>query len=323
MGKKVLALKYVVLSVVCIFVISSCAGIAGNRVKKGYPMPEIVSHEKWQETPPVGFPARGVRRNIAPGESIIYENLETTLLEMIPSKDNSNKAPDSIKVRLSKNGKIEEREVKGFSAFNWEGYHFAIPAVHTRKKEMGSGLTEFEITTLDSIPQDIAQSTTAGDAAKRARIPHEIRMITLHHSGSPKPLTLEDDPIKKLRGLQKWGQNAKNWWDLPYHFLIDLNGTIYEGRDYHYMGETNTRYNPSGHFLISVMGNYEIQKPTRVQIDAITDLMAWAVSEFNIPLDKIYGHKDLAPTACPGKYLYAYLEDGTFKQGIKKRLGME
>lgn len=65
---------------------------------------------------------------------------------------------------------------------------------------------------------------------------------------------------------------------------------VYEGRDYHYMGETNTTYNPQGHFLISVLGNYNLQEPTPMQIEAITDLMAWAVAEFNVPLDRIYGH---------------------------------
>jgi hypothetical protein len=38
---------------------------------------------------------------------------------------------------------------------------------------------------------------------------------------------------------------------------MDLDGGIYEGRDYHYMGETNTSYDPGGHFLISIIGNYE------------------------------------------------------------------
>jgi len=148
-------------------------------------------------------------------------------------------------------------------------------------------------------------------------------MITLHHSGDAKPMTPQDDPVQKLQGLQSWGARDKNWWDIPYHFVIGLDGTIYEGRDYHYVGETNTKYNPEGHFLITVMGNYEIQKPTPEQIKAITDLMAWAVQEFHVPLDKIYGHRDLAQTDCPGKNLYPYLKDGTFVRGIKERLWMK
>ena len=34
-----------------------------------------------------------------------------------------------------------------------------------------------------------------------------------------------------MRGLQSWGAAERNWWDVPYHFLLDLEGGIYEGRD--------------------------------------------------------------------------------------------
>jgi hypothetical protein len=123
--------------------------------------------------------------------------------------------------------------------------------------------------------------------------------------------------------LQTWGKNEKNWWDIPYHFVIVPNGTIYEGRDYHFMGETNTKYNPWGHFLITCEGNYELQEATPEVMKSITDLMAWAVSEFNVPLNQIYGHCDLADTSCPGKNLVPYLKNGTFLKGIKERLKIQ
>ena len=37
-----------------------------------------------------------------------------------------------------------------------------------------------------------------------------------------------DDPVQKLRGLQSWGATARNWWDVPYHYLLDLEGRVYE-----------------------------------------------------------------------------------------------
>ena len=128
------------------------------------------------------------------------------------------------------------------------------------------------------------------------------------------------DFIAKLRGLQSWGASARNWWDVPYHFLIDLQGRVYEGRDWRYMGETNTTYDPSGHFLISVIGNYARQEPTPAQIEAIADLMAWAVDRFDLPLDRIGGHYDYAQTSCPGTHLRKYLEDGTFRRKVAERL---
>jgi len=292
--------------------------------KKTFPMPKIIPHSQWQKSPPVGFPAEGRRGNIAPGESIEFQNLKIELKSMIPAPPGESKtANDTVVLILSAGDKSEEKTIAEGDAFNWEGFHIAILAAHTKKGELGEGLAEFEILTIASIPPQIASSTKAGGASSRARIPHKITMITLHHAGDPKPMTPKDDPVKKLQGLQSWGLKDKNWWDVPYHFMISLDGTIYEGRDWHFLGETNTKYNQTGHLLIMVMGNYEIQQPNEAQIKAITDLMAWGVQEFNVPLDKIYGHRDLAETDCPGKYLYPYLKDGTFQRGIRERLGMK
>ena len=86
------------------------------------------------------------------------------------------------------------------------------------------------------------------------------------------------------------------------------------------MGETNTAYNPEGHFLISVVGNYGQQEPTPALMNSIADLMAWALDEFDLPLEKIGGHYNYADTGCPGTNLRKYLEDGTFRRMASERL---
>lgn len=48
--------------------------------------------------------------------------------------------------------------------------------------------------------------------------------------------------------------------------------------------------------------------------------MAWAVSELDVPLDRIGGHYDHAATSCPGTHLIRYLEDGTFRRGVEAAL---
>jgi hypothetical protein len=204
-------------------------------------------------------------------------------------------------------------------AFNWEGYHVAVVAV-PGPGELGAGLVALEVATLSSLPPAVAGSDSAGGAALRLRVRHGITRVTLHHTGSPEPLRPEEDPVEKLRGLQSWGARDRNWWDVPYHFLLDLDGRIYAGRDWQYMGETNTTYDPTGHFLISVIGNYARQQPTRAQLESIADLMAWAVSRFDLSLDRIGGHYNYAETDCPGRYLRAYLEDGTFRRMVAQRL---
>ncbi len=272
--------------------------------------PSIIPHSEWEAHPPVGYAADALRRNIAPGDSLAFHDLVLRLVSM---------QADTAVFSLSAGGHTAERAVADGAAFIWSGYRVAVPALNTAGG-LGAGLAELELATVSSLPEPLAASPVAGGASQRLRVPHEIRYVTLHHSGSPEPLAPEDDPVEKLRGLQAWGQRDRNWWDVPYHFLIDLEGRVYEGRDYRFMGETNTTYDPSGHLLISAIGNYNQQDATPAQIEAITDLMAWASARFGVPPSEIYGHGDWADTSCPGRHLQQYLDDGTFVEGVRRRL---
>jgi len=69
-----------------------------------------------------------------------------------------------------------------------------------------------------------------------------------------------------------------------------------------------------------VIGNYGRQEATPAQLEAIADLMAWALTTFALPLDRIGGHYNYADTDCPGKNLRKYLEDGTLRRMVNDRL---
>ncbi len=280
--------------------------------------PKIIPHAAWEATPPLGYVADATRRNKAPGDSLVFHDLKVTVLGT--GVDSSGSKPvDIVHLRLQRGNASEERSAREGSAFNWNGFHVAIVAIYA-PGELGGGLAAIEIGTIASLPSQIASSDSAGGASMRLRIAHRITHITLHHEGDPEPLRPGDDVVRKLRGLQSWGASDRNWWDVPYHYLLDLDGNVYEGRDWHFMGETNTAYDPEGHFLISVIGNYEKQEPTQAQLNAIADLMAWAVVKFDVPLENIGGHYNYATTNCPGKNLKKYLEDGTFRRMVVERL---
>mgnify|MGYP000277111105 CR=1 FL=1 len=83
-----------------------------------------------------------------------------------------------------------------------------------------------------------------------------ITKITIHHGGVE--FTADKDPVAAIRNLQKWSREEKDWIDIPYHFMIDLKGNMYETRPINYPGDTNTEYDPTGHVLVEIMGNYEI-----------------------------------------------------------------
>jgi len=147
----------------------------------------------------------------------------------------------------------------------------------------------------------------------------QISKITIHHGGVI--FNADQDPIKSLQNLQKWSRAEKGWMDIPYHYMIDLEGKIYEARPINYPGDTNTEYDPTGHALIEVMGNYEVQEFSEAQLNSMVLLSAYLAKEFNVSLEDIKTHKDYSEqTVCPGKNIYKYFENGSIIELIRDKL---
>jgi hypothetical protein len=143
---------------------------------------------------------------------------------------------------------------------------------------------------------------------------HDIKHITLHHGGVD--FLPGANAPHYLRNLQNWSRNTRGWPDIPYHYLIDLDGIIYEGRDITLAGDTNTEYDPVGHALIVVLGDFDKVEPNRAQINATVDVMAMLAKRFNVSPTRIQSHRDYANTSCPGKYLYPYIESGELARRV-------
>jgi hypothetical protein len=308
------------LRIACLLALAASAVSCGpRRTTAPVVPPPIIAHADWDSLPPLGHTADAMRRNLRAGDTLRFRGLTIAVTDMRVDSVAAGGPADLVRLTMMEGGARDERTVREGGAFNWRGVHVAVVAIYG-PGELGGGLAVLEVGTLASIPVEVARSDSAGGAAMRLRIPHRITHVTLHHTGSSQPLRPEDDPAAILRALQAWGARDRNWWDVPYHYLIDLDGRVYEGRDWRYMGETNTTYDPSGHFLISVIGNYGRQEATAAQLEAIADLMAWAIAEFDLPLDRIGGHYNYAGTSCPGTQLRKYLEDGTFRRKVEQRL---
>lgn len=144
---------------------------------------------------------------------------------------------------------------------------------------------------------------------------HSIEYITIHHGGEIFP----DDKnvVEYLKNLQTWSRNEKKWIDVPYHFIVDRTGEIYEGRPLNYRGDTNTSYDPTGHALIVLLGNFEEQELKTEQIASLKTVTDYLAKQNAVPASKIKTHKDYAETLCPGKKLSAYLGTDDWKVFLK------
>src|SRR5687768_6380174 len=99
--------------------------------------------------------------------------------------------------------------------------------------------------------------------------------ITIHHEST----RLEDtaNAARKIRNIQVWGMGKdRNWTDIPYHFLIGRDGTVYEGRNPFTVGETATEYDRTGQLLMNCLGNLNQQPLPEAQLKALIELIAYS-----------------------------------------------
>ena len=143
---------------------------------------------------------------------------------------------------------------------------------------------------------------------------HVPNVITVHHTATKQ--NRDKTLSEKLKGLQKFsierstlgsGKIKEPWADIPYHFYITANGEIGEGRELQYAGDSNTPYDPTGHALIVLEGNFQNEAVPAAQYESLKKLTIALAKRYKISADQISGHKDNADTLCPGEALYQML----------------
>ena len=142
---------------------------------------------------------------------------------------------------------------------------------------------------------------------------HTPSSIVVHHTGVARngKIGLE----RKLQNLQSFSQSRAPvgarvkppWPDIPYHFYIDMTGRIGEARDPAFAGDSNTKYDLDGHIQVVVEGDFEKEKPSKAQLEALAGVLLWLSARWNVPVERISMHKDNAETDCPGAHLIAVL----------------
>ncbi len=147
---------------------------------------------------------------------------------------------------------------------------------------------------------------------------HEIEWMTVHHTA--RLLEENRDAPAAIRGHQRFHQLDRGWSDIAYHFVIDLEGNVYECRPVTAVGDTGTNYDPTGHFLVCCEGNFDEQPLPAAQQKALVDVLAWAAAEFGVAPDTIRGHRDWAATSCPGDNLYPLIDSGDLAGAVADSL---
>jgi len=142
--------------------------------------------------------------------------------------------------------------------------------------------------------------------------PQVIRRIIVHHDGVHYDESVPGS--EKMRRLLQSVQRLNGWPDVPYHFVINVDGRVYEGRAESWRGDTKTDYDPSG-LHIALQGDFSEQQPTAAQLDALARLVELKASQFHVEPADIYLHSELAVTQCPGAGAVAALAAAPWRAG--------
>jgi hypothetical protein len=146
--------------------------------------------------------------------------------------------------------------------------------------------------------------------------------VSLHHTGAY--WSGNPGPAQYLRNIQHFHTGPqREWEDIAYHYLVDLEGVIWAGRPPTVRGNPSIYYDPTGLVLISFLGDFTSQQPSDAQLASAANTAAWLMKRFNMPTTAVTGHRDHAPTSCPGDNLYACLKDGSFAGRVREALAKQ
>jgi hypothetical protein len=154
-----------------------------------------------------------------------------------------------------------------------------------------------------------------GAAAPRVSemVPHVVDQLTVHHTGNEGGLA----GAARIREMQEWHMVGQGWPDLAYHVVIGRDGTVYEGRDPAFRGDTSTSYDTNGHYLVVLEGNFEVERPSSAQWDSLVAVLASAADHYEVSPDTISGHSDHAATLCPGQHLEHRIHTGELADAVR------
>jgi N-acetylmuramoyl-L-alanine amidase len=176
-----------------------------------------------------------------------------------------------------------------------------------------------------------------------------VEKIVLHHTA------IDDgsgDWVRQVRDIYV-SETGAGYRDIAYHFLVDPNGAIYEGRwarEYpHDMtpdgedaaGRSVRGGHARGHnprtLGIAVLGDYTSSEPSGAALGALVELLVWKCGRWGIDpmasspyvntrsetesFPDIAAHGQIRATQCPGRRFEALLPD--LRAEVAQRLGAQ
>ncbi len=130
--------------------------------------------------------------------------------------------------------------------------------------------------------------------------------VTVHHQGGRPSITRNQNAVAAEIDAVYGGHHRLGYGDIAYHFVVDYAGRVWEGRSLAYEGAHVSSQN-GRNLGVLMLGNFEQQTPSGEAIEATAGLVNLLRDRFGIKRHRVYGHRDLGSSVCPGKHLYPHV----------------
>ena len=133
-----------------------------------------------------------------------------------------------------------------------------------------------------------------------------VKRITVHHTGEYGRMgVLPDmDVIQSVENAHR----GRGYAAIGYHFVIGRDGRVYEGRPTRFQG-AHTANNNSNNLGISCIGDFMQKLPGARQLKALELCLNDMRARYGVPMARVYGHRELSGSLCPGDRLFAWLKN--------------
>ena len=123
----------------------------------------------------------------------------------------------------------------------------------------------------------------------------EITKVIVHCAATPEGRDVKTEEIKR------WHTEERGWSDIGYHWVVELDGSINEGRSEDINGAHCRGHNSDSVGICYVGGSDSEGNPKDTRTEEQKDSLVTLIKDI---LDRhseaeVYGHRDFSEKACP------------------------
>jgi hypothetical protein len=133
----------------------------------------------------------------------------------------------------------------------------------------------------------------------------------VHHSAEASGSDLDGSitsSAEAIRRIQHHAMSERSFGDIGYHFLIDPEGRVFEGRSMAWQGAHAGGDNNIENVGVCLLGNFETGRPSQEALDALSRTLDHLCRSYGIPRNRVHAHLELKNTLCPGRELTRWLK---------------